>query len=481
MSAKHDDGLRARPRHPPASNARSPTRSRARSGSTTSADVARFPALARGRERGPRGRRRRLHRAVDGAARQASATPARASCCSRRSASAGRRRAATAGSARRASPTARRTASAAGPTRYDDADAARASRTSTRSSRPSREYGMDCDFERTGSSRSRSSRTRWSGWPSPMPRTGATSSSTATPCGPRSTRPPTSPVVGTGAAPPWCTRRSSPPSSRGSRRARGRDPRGHCRCVASTTPTAAPASRSSPIAAPCAAPRVALATNVFPSLLKRNRLMTVPVYDYVLMTEPLTAEQLGAIGWRNRQGVERPREPVPLLPAERRQPDPVRRLRRDLPLRPQGPDRVRGPPLDVRASSRATSPRRSRSSRACGFTHRWAGRDRHLHPVLRVLRHARRGRVAYAAGFTGLGVGATRFAADVMLDLLGGARDRAHLARDGARKPMPFPPEPVASIGIQLTRWSLDRADHRQGRRNLLLRTLDALGLGFDS
>jgi len=49
------------------------------------------------------------------------------------------------------------------------------------------------------------------------------------------------------------------------------------------------------------------------------------------------------------------------------------------------------------------------------------------------------------------------------------------------RKPWPFPPEPIASLGIQATRWSLDRADHRQGRRNLWLRTLDRLGLGFDS
>jgi hypothetical protein len=49
------------------------------------------------------------------------------------------------------------------------------------------------------------------------------------------------------------------------------------------------------------------------------------------------------------------------------------------------------------------------------------------------------------------------------------------------RLPLPFPPEPVASAGIQLTRASLDRADHREGQRNLLLRTLDRLGLGFDS
>ena len=49
------------------------------------------------------------------------------------------------------------------------------------------------------------------------------------------------------------------------------------------------------------------------------------------------------------------------------------------------------------------------------------------------------------------------------------------------KRPLPFPPEPAAAVGINATRWSLDRADHNDGRRNLLLKTLDALGLGFDS
>ena len=35
----------------------------------------------------------------------------------------------------------------------------------------------------------------------------------------------------------------------------------------------------------------------------RNRLQTVPVYDYVLATEPLTDAQLDRIGWANRQGI----------------------------------------------------------------------------------------------------------------------------------------------------------------------------------
>jgi hypothetical protein len=48
-------------------------------------------------------------------------------------------------------------------------------------------------------------------------------------------------------------------------------------------------------------------------------------------------------------------------------------------------------------------------------------------------------------------------------------------------KPLPFPPEPFAWTGIELTRRSLAAADRNQGRRNLWLRTLDRLGLGFDS
>ncbi len=48
-------------------------------------------------------------------------------------------------------------------------------------------------------------------------------------------------------------------------------------------------------------------------------------------------------------------------------------------------------------------------------------------------------------------------------------------------KPIPFPPEPLRAVGINLTRWSLARADEREGRRNLWLRALDRVGLGFDS
>jgi hypothetical protein len=68
-----------------------------------------------------------------------------------------------------------------------------------------------------------------------------------------------------------------------------------------------------------------------------------------------------------------------------------------------------------------------------------------------------------------------------MLDLLAGETTERTGLRMVRERPLPFPPEPAAAIGINLTRWSLDRADHHEGRRNILLKTLDALGLGFDS
>ncbi len=228
------------------------------------------------------------------------------------------------------------------------------------------------------------------------------------------------------------------------------------------------------------AQQVALGTNAFPSLLARNRLMTVPVYDYVLMTEPLTAAQKAEIGWEGREGIG---DLANQFHYYRRSADdrilwggydavyhPGGRIRPEYERRPQSFSRL--------ASHFLTTFPQLEGIR---FTHSWAGVIDTSTQFSAFFGAALGGRVAYAAGFTGLGVGATRFAADVMLDLLSG--DETHRTRlEMVRKrPLPFPPEPAATIGVNATRWSLDRADHREGRRNVLLKTLDALGLGFDS
>lgn len=228
------------------------------------------------------------------------------------------------------------------------------------------------------------------------------------------------------------------------------------------------------------ASRVALGTNVFPSLLKRNRLMTVPVYDYVLATEPLTSAQLREIGWQGRQGVSDLANQFHYyrLTADDRIVfggyDAIYRYGRR--MRPEYEDR----PESFRTLARhffTTFPQLE----GVRFTHRWSGAIDTCTQFCAFFGTARHGRVAYAAGFTGLGLASTRFAGDVMLDLLEGADTERTRLRMVRKRPLPFPPEPFASIGINAARWSLDRADHNHGRRNLLLRALDAVGFGFES
>ena len=75
----------------------------------------------------------------------------------------------------------------------------------------------------------------------------------------------------------------------------------------------------------------------------------------------------------------------------------------------------------------------------------------------------------------------TTFPQLVALDLVDGRETEATRTRHVRRKPVPFPPEPLRSAVIALTRNRLAAADRRGGRRGLWLGALDRLGLGFDS
>ncbi|WP_327332155.1 FAD-dependent oxidoreductase [Streptomyces anulatus] len=226
--------------------------------------------------------------------------------------------------------------------------------------------------------------------------------------------------------------------------------------------------------------RVALGTNIFPSLVKRIRPYTVPVYDYALMTEPLTPEQLTSIGWKGRQGLGDSANQFHYfrLSADNRilwgGYDAIYpyggRLSADLDQRPETF-------LKLAEQFFTCFPQLS----GLNFSHAWGGAIDTCSRFTAFFGTAHQGRVAYAAGFTGLGVGSTRFGADVMLDLLSGEeteRTRLDMVRS---KPMPFPPEPFAWAGIEITKRSLAHADSNGGHRNLWLRAMDKLGLGFDS
>ncbi len=228
------------------------------------------------------------------------------------------------------------------------------------------------------------------------------------------------------------------------------------------------------------AAHVVLATGVFPSLLRRDRLRTVPVYDYVLMTEPLTSAQKASVGWAHRQGITDLANQFHYV-----------RLSADDRILFGGYDAVHhaGGAVRSRYEDNRASYERLASHfftmfpqlEDVRFSHRWGGAIDTCTRFTAYYGTAKAGRLAYARGFTGLGVGSTRFAAEVLLDLIAGAPTERTELEMVRRKPLPFPPEPVAALGVAMTRAALDRADHRQGHRGLFLRGLDAAGLGFDS
>ena len=226
--------------------------------------------------------------------------------------------------------------------------------------------------------------------------------------------------------------------------------------------------------------QVALGSNAFPALVRRLRLYTVPVWDYVLVTEPLSAEQRSSIGWQRRQGVGDTANQFHYY-----------RLTADDRILWGGYDAVyywRNGLRDTMDQRRATFEMLAAQFFATfpqldgiRFTHKWGGAIDTCTRFFAFQGTALGGRVAYSLGYTGLGVGATRFGAQVMLDLLAGRRTEALELRAIRSRPVPFPPEPVRYAGIWLTRRELARADRREGRRGPWLSLLDRLGLGFDS
>lgn len=225
---------------------------------------------------------------------------------------------------------------------------------------------------------------------------------------------------------------------------------------------------------------VALGTNAYPSLVRRMRWHTVPVYDYVLMTEPLTQLQLASIGWRNRQGL-----------ADVANQFHYYRLTADSRILWGGYDAIYyfGRKIKPSYDQRPATFQRLATHffdtfpqlEGIRFTHRWGGAIDTCSRFCAFFGTAYGGRAAYAAGYTGLGVGATRFGAQVVLDLLAGNHSEITELGLVQSRPVPFPPEPLAFLGIQLTRWSLDQADRHRGHRNIWLRALDRIGMGFDS
>lgn len=225
--------------------------------------------------------------------------------------------------------------------------------------------------------------------------------------------------------------------------------------------------------------QVLLATNAAAPLRKRLRLQVIPVYDHVIATAPLTDSQWSAIGWASRGGVTDAGNQFHYY-----RPTPDGRILFG------GWDATYhfGGRVDERLERRPATHRLLAKHLVETFpalegievTHAWGGPIDSTSRFTPTFGTAMGGKLGWSVGFTGLGVGASRFGAQVALDLLARhdtERTRLSMVR---RSPIPFPPEPIRYPVIRFTKWSLARED-RTGRRNLWLRLLHRFGVGFDT
>ncbi len=226
--------------------------------------------------------------------------------------------------------------------------------------------------------------------------------------------------------------------------------------------------------------RAVLATSAYTHhLLPRVRHRFIPLYDYIMVSEPLTPAQWEAIGWRGRQGITDGRTFFNYY-------------------RPTADGRV------LWGTSEATYYRGNRVDEACDHSQRhsdalraswrrtfpqvadlewpyaWGGPICSTTRLTPFFGRALGARAWYGLGFTGHGLGSTRLAGRILAHLvLERPSDLLSLSLV-TKPPFPYPPEPLRGWAVDAVTRDLRRVDQGQAP-SALLRLLEKLGIGFSS
>jgi glycine/D-amino acid oxidase-like deaminating enzyme len=205
----------------------------------------------------------------------------------------------------------------------------------------------------------------------------------------------------------------------------------------------------------------------------------IPLYDYILVSDPLTSAQMDAIGWRRRQGVTDGRT---FFNYYRLTAD-DRILWGTSEAAYYSGNRV-DPSCDHSpahyAALRASFRRHFPALTQLEFPYAWGGAICSTTRLTPYFGSTLGGRVLYGLGYTGHGLGTTRLAGRILAHLaLGHPDDVLELALV-RRKPFPYPPEPLRSWTVRAVTSELRKVD--EGKRpGMMLRALDRLGIGFSS
>ncbi len=227
--------------------------------------------------------------------------------------------------------------------------------------------------------------------------------------------------------------------------------------------------------------KILMATNAFTSSIGKIRRSVLPVWDYQISTEPLTDEQLDKIAW-GKLSRHAMADYVNMFH--------YFRLTKDNRITWGGGGAVRyyfNNGIDMKYMD---APARYEQLAKeffevfpqlddVKFSHKWGGIIASSTRFCMVPGVAYNGRMAWSVGYTGNGVGPSRFGARIGIELLGYQPSDIIKMKFVTKKSLPWAPEPFRWIGVKLTQKALVKADNNDGKRGLWLMLLDKLGMGF--
>ena len=226
--------------------------------------------------------------------------------------------------------------------------------------------------------------------------------------------------------------------------------------------------------------KVLLATNAWAAGHATINRRVMAIRDRIVVTEPLTKDQLREIGWQHRQGIYDTRTQLNYM-----------RLTKDNRILYGGRlDYFYGNNTDPQADKTAEPYLRLVNSfyrtfpmlkGQIEFSHAWSGP---IGLTARMAVHYQRfhtGNMVYAGGYSGFGVTATRFGARVGLAILDD-EDIPETRMTFARTvPALIPPEPFRWIGSKLTMYALDTLDEKGGWRKPWVSLIEKMGFPITS
>ena len=221
--------------------------------------------------------------------------------------------------------------------------------------------------------------------------------------------------------------------------------------------------------------KVLLATNAWAAGHRHISRRVAAIRDRIVVTEPLTGEQMRKVGWQHRQGIYDTRTQLNYM-----------RLTADNRILFGGRlgyffgnntdpalDKTPQPFIRLVQSFYRTFPQLADEIR---FSHAWSGP---IGLTTRMAVHYQKyhdGDMVFAGGYSGFGVTASRFGARIglaILDQLDIPETRMQFART---VPDYIPPEPFRWIGAKITMYALDSLDEKGGWRKLWIAMVQKMG-----